>query len=173
MSDFFFDPSQQEGSNFEPFPAGYYVAEIISATIGQPKSGDGHMLSLTWRIAEGDYENRQIWQTLCYQHSNPTTQDIARKALKDICTALAINEQISDPEVLKFKPAKVKVVVEVDKFGQFDDKNVIKRVKPLTEPDNEAQEAKPAAAAPKPATKPTPAGTGPGAAPWKQTKPAA
>ena len=67
MVDFVFDPSQQEGSNFEPFPAGYYTAEIIDATISQPKSGDGHMLVLTWRITEGDYENRQVWQQLCYQ----------------------------------------------------------------------------------------------------------
>jgi hypothetical protein len=175
MVDFVFDPSQQEGSNFEPFPAGYYTAEIIDATISQPKSGDGHMLVLTWRITEGDYENRQVWQQLCYQHSNPTAQDIARRMLKDICTALDLNEQISDPEVFKFKPAKVKVVVEIDKYGQYDDKNVIKRVKPLTETDNEAQEAKPAPAAPKTAAKPAPkpAGNGPGAAPWKQTKPAA
>lgn len=171
MSDFFFNPDEQEGSNFEPIPAGEYVAEIVDVAISQPKSDDGHMLRLVWRVVEGDFENRQVWQTLCYQHSNPTTQDIARKMLKDICVALDINEQISDPEIFKFKPARVRVDIESDKYGQYEDQNKIKRVKPLTKADNEAQEAKPAAAAPKPA--PKPAGTGPGAAPWKQTKPAA
>jgi Protein of unknown function (DUF669) len=106
MSDFAFDPSQQEGSHYEVIPAGEYTAEIVDAMITQPKSGDGHMLRLVWNIADGDFEGRKIFQTLCYQHSNPTTQDIARRMLKDICVAFAINEQVSDPEVFKFKPAK-------------------------------------------------------------------
>jgi hypothetical protein len=175
MSEFFFDPSQQEGFSYTPIPAGEYTAEIIEATITQPKNGDGHMLVLIWKISDGDYEGRQIFQHLCYQHSKPQTEDIARRMLKNICVALDINESVTDPEVFKFKPARVRVGVEVDKWGQFDDQNKIKRVKPLTEADNETQEAKPAQQAaapvtPKPAAKPTPkpAGDGPGAAPWKR-----
>jgi hypothetical protein len=176
MSDeFFFDPSQQEGSNYTPIPAGDYTAEIVEATITQPKNGDGHMLSLIWRVVEGDYEGRPIFQQLCYQHSKAQTQDIARRTLKDICDALDINQQISDPEIFKFKPARVRVGVEIDKYGQYDDKNKIKRVKPLTEADNETQETKPSPAqaapvTPKAAAKPAPkaAGNGPSAAPWKR-----
>jgi hypothetical protein len=171
MSDeFFFDPEQQEGSNYTPIPAGEYTAEIIEATITQPKSGDGHMLALIWKISDGDHEGRQIFDQLCYQHSNPTTQDIARKKLKDICVALDINAQVTDPEIFKFKPARVRVVIESDKYGQYEDRNRIKRVKSVTETDNEAQEAKPAPAAPKTTAKPAPkaTGNGPGAAPWKR-----
>ena len=173
MSDeFYFDPEQQEGSQVEPFPAGDYTAEIIDAVISQPKSGDGHMLSLTWKINDGDYEGKPIWQRLCYQHSNPTTQDIARRFLKDLCLALNINQQITDPEVFKFKPARVRVGVESDKYGQFDDQNRIKRVHPLSPAESEApapeKSAAKSAAKPtaKPAAKPTTAG--PGAAPWKK-----
>jgi hypothetical protein len=65
MSDeFHFNPEQQEGSDFELIPPGDYVAQIIEAEIRQPKSGDGHMLALTWKICEGEYENRQVWDTL-------------------------------------------------------------------------------------------------------------
>jgi hypothetical protein len=131
------------------------------------------MLSLTWKISDGDYEGRQIWQRLCYQHSNPTTQDIARRFLKDLCRALNINQQITDPEVFKFKPARVRVAVESDKYGQFDDQNRIKRVHPLS-----SVESEPVAPSPKPTIQPKPMPTakpttaGPGAAPWKK-KPAA
>jgi hypothetical protein len=169
MSDeFYFDPGQQEGSQFEPFPAGDYTAEIIDAVISQPKSGDGHMLSLTWKICDGDYESRQIWQRLCYQHSNPTTQDIARRFLKGLCIALEINQQITDPEVFKFKPARIRVAIESDKYGQFDDQNRIKRVHALSASESEAPAPEKLAMKPaaKPATKPTT--TGPGAAPWKK-----
>jgi hypothetical protein len=164
MSDeFYFDPEQQEGSSFQVIPAGDYTAEVIDAAITQPKSGDGHMLFLTWKIVNGEYEGKQIWQRLCYQHSNPTTQDIARRFLKDLCIALNINQQITDPEVFKFKPARIRVGVESDKYGQFDDQNRIKRV------------PEPSAPAPAPTPKPTPkpaavkpAAAGPGAAPWKK-----
>jgi len=173
MSDeFYFDPEQQEGSHFELLPAGDYTAEIIDAVISQPKTGDGHMLSLTWKISDGDYEGRQIWQRLCYQHSNPTTQDIARRFLKDLCRALNINQQITDPEVFKFKPARVRVGVESDKYGQFDDQNRIKRVHPLSpaEPEAPAPEKSATKSAAKPTAKPAakPTTTGPGAAPWKK-----
>ena len=167
IDDFFFDPDQQEGSSFELIPPGDYTCEIIEAKITQPKSGDGHMLALTWKICEGELEGRQVWQTLCYQHSNAQTQDIARRGLKDICSALEITEQVTDPEVFKFKPAKVRIGIQSDKFGQFDDQNRIKRVRAL--------DATPEPAAPTPPTKPAPrtaakpAGTGPGAAPWKKT----
>jgi hypothetical protein len=46
MSEFFFDPDQQEGG-FKVLPAGEYTAEIIEAEIRPPKSGDGNMLTLT------------------------------------------------------------------------------------------------------------------------------
>jgi hypothetical protein len=170
--DFFFDPETQEGGNFALIPPGNYLAEIIEAAIRQPKSGDGHMLGLTWRIVDGEYEGRQIWQTLCYQHSNAQTQDIARRMMKDICTALAINEQVTDPEVFKFKAAQVRIGVQSDKFGQFDDKNFIKRVQALADaeppPPTAPKPAKPVASSPsKPAVKP--ANTGPGPAPWKKS----
>jgi len=175
MSDeFYFDPEQQEGSHFELLPVGDYTAQIIDAVISQPKSGDGHMLSLTWKICDGEYEGRQIWQTLCYQHSNSQAQDIARKHLKDICIALDINQQITNPEVFKFKPARVRVGIESDKNGQYDDQNRIKRVRPLQDADTETMEVKAskpttpqATTAPKPVSKPSPSGP-PGARPWKK-----
>jgi hypothetical protein len=173
MSDeFFFDPETQEGNKFALVPPGVYSAEIIEAKIGQPKSGDGHMLILIWRILDGACAAQLVWQTLCYQHSNAQTQDIARRTMKDICTALAINEQVTDPEVFKFKPAQVRIGIQSDEFGQFPDKNVIKRVQAPADaerpPPTAPKPVKPATSSPsKPAAKP--ANTGPGPAPWKKS----
>jgi hypothetical protein len=135
QSAFSFDPETQEGTGFDLISPGDYVAQVIGANIRQPKSGDGHMLALTWKICDGEYEGRQVWETLCYQHSNPTTQDIARKKLKDLCVAVGITEQVSDPEIFLFKPARVKIGIHSDKYGQFDDNNVVKRVSPLQDPE--------------------------------------
>ena len=121
------------------------------------------MLVLTWKITEGDHENRLLWQPLCYQHSNQQTQDIARRTLKDICVALGVTEQVRDPEVFKFKPARVRISIESDKNGQFDDQNRIKRVQPLATKPEPTPSASPAT------PKVAPKATGPGAAPWKRS----
>jgi hypothetical protein len=159
---FFFDPSKEEGSHFDLIPPGEYVAEIIEAEIKQPRSGDGHMLALTWRISEGDFEGRQVWESLCFQHSNEQAQTIARRKLKDICIACGIEEQITDPEVFKFKSARVRIGVQVDKSGAYDDSNKISRVRSLEDDPAEITLSQPA--------KPKPqAGNGPGKAPWRKS----
>lgn len=171
--DFFFDPGQGP----DLIPPDNYVAQIIEATITTPSTGDGHMLNLTWKISDGDQEGRQVWQRLCYDHSSAQTRDIAQNFLRKLCRALNIHEAVVDAEVFKFKPVRVWIDIEVDKKGQYDDSNVIKRVWPLTEADNESAEAKaaaktsPAASAPKPfQTKPAvkPSNGPSGTVPWKK-----
>lgn len=156
--DFSFDPGAEEGTNFDLIPVGVYVAEIIEAGLSTPKSGLGSMLNLTWRIIEGDYEGRQIWDRLCYLHPNLQTQSIARKRLKDVCDALGILQHFTDPEILKYKPARIKVGIETDRNGQYDDQNRVKRVYPLDDEGKTSPE--PARPAPRPVT------GGPGL-PWR------
>jgi hypothetical protein len=161
---FFFDPSTEAGS-FELIPPGDYTAQIVEAEIRQPQSGDGNMLKLTWRISQGEHEGRQVWETLCFQHSNPQTETIARRRLKDICTALNITQHVDDPGIFTFKPAAVRIGIKVDKTGRFDDANTIKRVRALDgQVKAEAAKAEPTApAAPKAKHE-----SGLGAAPWKR-----
>jgi len=130
-NEFSFDPTTQEGSHFDPIPFGNYPAEVIDAVSSRPKTGNGVMLSLTFRITEGPYEGREVWATYCYLHPKFQTQDIARRKLKDVCDAMGIKEQITDPEVFKLKPVLIKVGIESDKNGQYDDRNKILSVKPL------------------------------------------
>jgi hypothetical protein len=126
-----FAPEDQEGNSWDLIPPGEYPAQIVEASVQQPKSLDGYHLALTWKISEGDYENRQIWQRITFTHSNEQAQTIGRKMLKDLCTALAISEHVEDVEVFLFKPARIKVGIETDKTGKFDDKNVVKRILPF------------------------------------------
>ena len=75
MSDkFLFDPEGEEGSHFDLIPAGDYEAEIIAAEIAQPRSGDGLMLKLTWRITKGDYEGRLALQPANSDHRTPDAE---------------------------------------------------------------------------------------------------
>jgi hypothetical protein len=172
-----FEPENQEGNSWGLIPPNEYVAQIIEASVVQPKSGDGYHLALTWKIGEGDHENRQVYQRITYTHSNEQAQTIGRKTLKDLCTALDINEHLEDVEVFLFKPARIKIGIEKDKNGVYEDKNIVKRILPLeaspadsTAP-NAAPQASPAAAKPQPAATKGPVRPGPaGTAPWHQKK---
>jgi Protein of unknown function (DUF669) len=175
-----FDPESQDGNSWELLPVGEYVAQIVEASVMQPKNLDGYYVALTWKISEGEYEGRQVWQRITYIHSSEQAQTIGRKTLKDLCTALGVNEHVEDVELFLFKPAKIKVGIEKDQNGQYDDKNVVKRIMPLETPDDTPAQptstkpgpksstpaVKPAATNPQPAkpaaARPAPAGQ----APW-------
>jgi len=171
-----FDPESQEGNSWGLLPEDEYAAEIVEAAVAQPKSGDGYHIALTWKISQGEYEGRQIWQRITFLHSSEQAQTIGRKTLKDLCTALGVTEHIEDVEIFLYKSARIWLGVEKDKSGQYDDKNKVKRILPLAAPDQPSPPtqsapspakvaAKPAAA--KPTTKPATARPA-GAAPWHQ-----
>jgi hypothetical protein len=170
-----FDPKTQDGNSWELLPVGEYVAQIVEVTVMQPKTNDGYYVALTWKISEGDYEGRQAWQRITFLHSSEQAQTIGRKTFKDLTVALGIDEHVKDVEVLLFKPAKIKIGIEKDKNGQYDDKNVVKRIMPLDAPPEPAPApAKPGAqkgsgtAGATPTTaKPKPVAARPGgSAPW-------
>jgi hypothetical protein len=184
-----FDPSTEESDTFVPVPPGEYVAQIIEAEIRQPRSGDGHALRLIWQILEGKHEGRQIFQWLSFQHSSEQTQTIARKTLKSLCDAIGWSDVVKDASVFLHKPCRVRVKIETDKTGSYDDQNKITRIKTLlSSPDPAAAQAnqpsppksdnggaaavpekpKPVPAAPRTqgAPRPGPAGT----APWHKQK---
>ena len=164
-----FDPGTQEGNS--PLPVDVYVAQIVQASVLQPKSGDGYYVAITWKIAEGVFVGRELWDRITLTHSNEQAQTIGRKTLKDLCVALDVNEQVNDAKVFLFKPARIKVGIEKDKQGLYPDKNRISRILPLeakpAEPEQPAQATAAKASSPAAATKAPKSTVGPGApAPW-------
>ena len=166
-----FDPTTQEGNSWDVLPVGEYVAQVVEASILKPNSGDGYYLALTWKIMEGGYEGRHVWQRITCWHSSEQAQTIGRKTLKDLCVATGVaDEQVDNAEVFLFKPVRIRLGIERDKQGVYPDKNRISRILPLEakseEPEQPEQPTKPVAAtnvasAAKTA-KPAPAGP----APW-------
>ena len=166
-----FDPTTQEGNSWDVLPPGEYVAHAVEASIQQPHSGDGYYLALTWKIIEGDYEGRQVWQRITYLHSSEQAQTIGRKMLKDLCVATGVAEQVDDAEVFLFKPVRIRLGIERDRQGLYPDKNRISRILPLeakpAEPEQPAQATAAKASSPAAATRAPKSTVGPGApAPW-------
>lgn len=129
-----FDPTSVDPrTNFDPLPSGKYPAEIVESDVIVPRSGRGKMLKLTLRITEGEYENRKVFDNINFRHENSQTQEIAQRALAELCAACGHHGPLTDSEVLHGIPivAKVKYVGEEKKDGKtYDPKNEIKNYLP-------------------------------------------
>jgi hypothetical protein len=67
---------------FENVPKGTYLAEIDDAKYGMSNSSGKPMITLTWKIAEGEYENRKLLQFLSFSPKalSGTKQNLNRVA---------------------------------------------------------------------------------------------
>lgn len=80
---------------FENVPKGVYLADIDEASYGMSQSSGQPMITVKWKIAEGEYEGRTLFQFLSF----------SQKALSGTKTNLAR----IDPELAEkpFKPAEL------------------------------------------------------------------
>ena len=138
-----FDANSVEPSNFDVFPAGKYLAQIVSSEMRPTTDGRGQYLFLELDILEGQFAGRKLFDRLNLVNDNPDTVDIATRTLSSICRATG-QMQVKDSEQLHLIPLIADVRVRPPK-GQYGESNSIRYL-----PRN-------AAAAPTPATR-TPAG---------------
>jgi hypothetical protein len=145
----------------ELIPAGTYKAEILTSVVYTTKSGGGQYIKNAWRICEGEYEGRQVFQLVNFANPSPKAQAIGREQLTDICLACDLVGELQDLNDICLKPCAIKVAVEHDKTGQYPDSNKVLRVRPvgaLATPEQTRQgQTTPVFCAPAPAS---PAGNG-------------
>lgn len=77
-------------TDFDPIPAGTYVAVITDSQMKPTKDGMGEYLELTFQVLEGEYKGRLLWARLCLNHSKEITAKIARGHLSAICRAVGV-----------------------------------------------------------------------------------
>lgn len=86
-----FDANQVEpAGDFEPIPAGRYLAVITDSEMRANKAGTGSLLQLTFQVVEGEYQHRLLWTRLNLDHPNATAVQIARAELSAICRAVGV-----------------------------------------------------------------------------------
>ncbi|GAB4240852.1 MAG: hypothetical protein OHK0028_19110 [Deltaproteobacteria bacterium] len=76
--------------DFEPIPAGKYLAVITGSEMKATKNGSGSFLELTFQVIEGPYRNRQLWARLNLDNPNKQAVEIARAQLSAICRAVGV-----------------------------------------------------------------------------------
>ena len=86
-----FDANQVEPtSDFDPVPAGKYLAVISESEMAPNKAGTGHFLKLTFQIIEGEFKNRLLWTRLNLDNPNATAVQIACAELSAVCRAVGV-----------------------------------------------------------------------------------
>jgi hypothetical protein len=80
----------EPAADFEPVPAGKYLAVITDSDMKATKSGTGNYLELTFQIIEGEYKNRMLWARLNLDNPNAMAVQIARGELSSICRAVGV-----------------------------------------------------------------------------------
>jgi hypothetical protein len=170
MSMQFPEPYNPENTGgFELLPPGEYIAQAIEANIAVPKSGNGLMLTLVWKILEGDHEGRQVWQNVSFVHPKAGAQFHGQKMLNAIIAATGAPSPLMSAEPLLFVPCRLGIAIEADKAGLYDDRNRVVKVSPL-DTNQAAEAAASPAPAPRPAASPA-AAAGPapaGTVPWRK-----
>ena len=86
-----FDANRVEPSKeFDPIPAGKYLAMITASEMKPNKAGTGQFLELTFQILEGEHKNRQLWTRLNLSNPNETAMRIAQAELSALCRAVGV-----------------------------------------------------------------------------------
>jgi hypothetical protein len=86
-----FDASKIEpSSDFDPIPAGKYLALVTESAMKPNKAGTGRFLQLTFQIQDGPYKNRLLWARLNLENPNAMAVQIARAELSAICRATGV-----------------------------------------------------------------------------------
>ena len=80
----------EPATEFEPIPAGHYLAVVVDSEMKPTKAGTGNYLQLTFQVIEGEYRNRHLWARLNLDNPNETARKIALGELSAICRAVGV-----------------------------------------------------------------------------------
>ena len=126
-----------ERNNYEPLPAGEYMAMISESSFkhskgfgGQPDTDKPPYLELGITIIDGDYKGRKVVDRLNLNHTNDLTRKIAKGTMAGILDALAMTT-INDSSELHGKPMMVKLTIKPGE-GQYGPSNNVSGYKPAS-----------------------------------------
>ena len=91
MANLNFNANEVEpATDFEPIPAGKYIACIVASEMRPTKNGNGSYLELTFEVLEGEYKGRKLWARLNLDNPSQMAVKIARAALSSLCRAVGV-----------------------------------------------------------------------------------
>ena len=139
-----FDANQVEPTgDFDPIPAGKYLAVITDSEMKSNKAGTGSLLQLTFQIIEGEYQSRLIWTRLNLDNPNAVAVQIARADLSAICRAVGVPSPKDSVEL-----HNLPLVINVRCKKRNDTGDIVNEIKGYAKREQPTPVASPSQAAP-------------------------
>ena len=104
------EPSKE----FDPIPAGKYLAVITDSDMRDTRAGTGRYLQLEFEIIDGEYTGRKLWARLNIENQNAEAVRMARSDLSAICRSVNVLMP-NDSTELHNIPLVIKVHCRKDK----------------------------------------------------------
>jgi len=123
--DFDFQNFNEEDFN-DLIPAGKYRLMITKVEQKESKKG-GWYLNLHIQVIDGERSGYVMYEILSLGHESEKVVNIAKSKLKKIVGVTTDNGNIDSFEDIKNQPFIGEVVIQSDKNGVYDDKNVVKK----------------------------------------------
>jgi len=130
-------------TNFDPVPAGKYMAIIAASEMKATKTGKGCYLELQFQIIEGEYANRNVWARLNLDNPNQQAVQIARAQLSAVCRAVGVMTPKDSCEL-----HNLPLVIDVKCKKRQDTDELTNEVKGFLKKESPAAPARPASSAP-------------------------
>lgn len=121
-----------EVKDLEPIPQGSYLAEIVHAAEGLSKSSGEPKIDLRWKILEGDYADRQVFDTLAF---HPKALFRVKATLKALGFSDNFSGEVSGSDLIGLQAT---IVVSIDEGGTSPEgeaypvRNRVVKVKPAS-----------------------------------------
>lgn len=88
MAQLNFDATQiNPESEFEPIPAGTYIAKAVESEWKETSAGTGQYLQFRFDVIEGEYKGRCLFVRFNLKNPNPTAVKIASQEMSQFCHA--------------------------------------------------------------------------------------
>lgn len=115
---------ENSGVDFTPIPAGWYDASITEADLKQTKAGNGQYINLRYDITGPEYQGRVVFGMINIQNPSQKAEDIGRAQLGELLRAIGL-PRVGDTDELIGHNVSIKVKIQKDKNGEYEDKNIV------------------------------------------------
>lgn len=113
-----------------PIPVGWYKAMITDSDVKPTSGGNGIRVNLQLKVIDGPYAGRVIFDGINHTNPNETAQKIGRARISAYCVATGI-ASFQDTQQLHGVPVEIRVKIEKDSSGQYDDRNGVSAVRAI------------------------------------------
>lgn len=127
-----FNFGEVTASSFDALPAGNYAAVISNLEFKSTKDNTGEYLSAEFTVSGQEFNGRKIFHMYNLMNKNPKAVEIAMQQMKSLLIETGCDENalgsITKQQLIDLlfnKQVGIKLKIQVDPTGQYDDKNVV------------------------------------------------